>query len=156
MENLKKPEINAEASRRQIRLTILNAKKSAAWGIWFLIIPFLFIVSVTIKEFLRWDWGVANTIEEWIGSMDRSAGWTGPVLFLLLPSVAAVVNLLAIVHFLYDRVSKELIVTIRLKWFNIILVVISAAIIGVICLYAIMENSAERAIHRMEQESGAK
>jgi lantibiotic transport system permease protein len=156
MENLKKPEVHADASRRQIRLAILNAKKSAAWGIWFLVIPFLFVVSVFIKEFLGWDWGVANTIEEWVGNMDRTARWTGPVLFFLLPAIAAVTNLLAIVHFLYDKVSKELIVTIRLKWFNIILVVISTVVIGLVCLFVIMENSAERAIHRMEQESRAK
>lgn len=156
MENLKKPEINADASRRQIRLTILNARKSAAWGIWFLVVPFLFLLSVTIKEFLGWDWGVANTIEEWIGSMDRSARWTGPVLFLLLPKIALLLNLLAIVHFMYDKVSKELIVTIKMKWFNIIIVLISIVIMGVAYLYVVMENSAERAIHRMEQESRAK
>jgi len=35
-------------------------------------------------------------------------------------------------------------------------VLISAAILGVVSLYAISENSAEKAIHRMEQESKAK
>jgi hypothetical protein len=156
MENLKKPEVNADASRRQIRFAIMNAKKSAAWGIWFLVIPFLFLVSVTIKEFLKWDWGIASNIEEWTGAIDRGAGWTGPLLFLVLPAIAAVVNLLAIMHFLYDTHTKELVVTVKIKWFNIILILISAAIIGIISLYVVMENSAERAIHRMEQEQQGK
>jgi lantibiotic transport system permease protein len=156
MENLKKPEIVADASRRQFRLTILNARKSAAWGVWFLVIPVLFLVSVTIKEFFGWDWGFANTIEEWIGNMDRNARWTGPVLFILLPKIVLLLNLLAIIHFMYDKVSKEVIVTIKLKWFNIVLVLLSAAILGVVSLYVIMENSAEKAIHRMEQESRQK
>jgi hypothetical protein len=156
MENLRKPEINADASRRQIRIAIMNAKKSATWGIWLLVRPFLFIVSVTIKEFLHWDWGIANTITEWMGSIDRAAGWFSPVIFLLFPCIAAILNLLAIKHFVYDRSTKELIVTLKIKWLNIILVLISIAIIGIMSLYVIMENSAERAIFRMEQQQQSK
>ena len=156
MENLKKPEVNADASRRQIRIAITNAKKSAAWGIWLLVIPFLFLVSVTIKEYFKWDWGVSNTITEWIGDIDRNVPLAGPVLFLLFPAIAAVVNLLAIKHFVYDRSTKELVITLKIKWLNIILVLISMAIIAVISLYVITENSAERSIHKIEQQQQSK
>jgi lantibiotic transport system permease protein len=152
MENLNKPEVNADASRRQVRIAIMNAKKSATWGIWLLVIPFLFILSVTIKEFLKWDWGISNTISEWIGALDKNIPFASPVLFLLLPAVAAVINLLAIKHFVYDRTTRELIVTLKIKWLNIILVLISMGIIAIMLLYVVMENSAERAIHKMEQQ----
>lgn len=152
MENLKKPEINADASRRQVRVAIMNARKTATWGIWLLVIPFLFLVSVTIKEILRWDWGIANTITEWMGALDRSVPFAGPVLVIIFPAVAALINLLSIKHFVYDRTTKELIVTLKIKWLNIILILISIAIIAVFSLYVIMENSAERAIHRTEQQ----
>ena len=54
-------------------------------------------------------------------------------------------------HFVYDSVAKELIVTVKMKWLNIALAIISIAIVGIVLLYGIMETAAERAIHRMEK-----
>jgi lantibiotic transport system permease protein len=152
MENLKKPEINADASRRQIRIAIMNAKKSAAWGIWLLVVPFLFFISFIVKEIFKWDLGIFNIISGWMHDIDKAAPWSSPIIFLLLPGIAALVNLLAIKHFVYDRSTRELTITLKMKWLNIILVVISAAIICVIALFVVVDNVAERTIHRMEQE----
>lgn len=155
MENLQKPEVNADASRRQVKLAIMNARKSAAWGVWFLVIPILFFVCIAIKELFHWQWGFADSFVEWMAKLDKSVatGWLTPVLLVLLPAAAAVVNLLAIMHFMYDKVTNELVVTIKVKWFNIVLAIISIAIVGMVVLYGIMETSAERAIHRMESVS---
>ena len=154
MENLKKPGINPEASRKQIKLALLNAKKSAAWGIWFLVIPVIFFACITIKEFLGWNWGIAANFLDLMADLDKSTRFPifSILIFIVLPGIGAIVNLLAIMHFIYDKPTKELIVTIRLKWLNMILGAISIAVIGIILLYAISENSAERAIHRMEKE----
>ena len=149
-----KPGVNPEASRKQIKLAILNAKRSAAWGIWFLVIPVIFFVCIAIKEFLGWNWGFAEHFLDGMADLDKTTGFPiiTIVLFIVLPGIGAIVNLLAIMHFVYDRLTKELIITIKLKWLNMILGAISTAIIGVILLYAISENSAERAIHKMEKE----
>jgi lantibiotic transport system permease protein len=152
MENLKKPEINADASRRQIRVAIMNSKKSAAWGVWLLVIPLLFFTSFIVKEIFNWDLGLFNTIGGWMKSLDKAAQWTSPIIFILLPGIAALVNLLAIMHFVYDRTTRELIVTIKMKWLNIFLVLISALILSVIAVFVVVDNVAERTIHRMEQE----
>jgi len=53
---------------------------------------------------------------------------------------------------MYDKTTKELIVTIKVKWINIILAVISICIIAVVLLYAVSENSAERAIKKYDIE----
>ena len=155
MENLNKPEVNVEALQRQIKLALLNTKKSAAWGTWFLIVPIFFFICVTIKYLFHWNWGLADDFIEWIARLDHQSGtgWISPVLFVLLPAVGAVVNLLAIMHFVYDKFTKELIVTIKIKWFNIILAVISIGIIGVIFLYALTENAMERGIRKYEIEN---
>src|SRR5688572_29375759 len=152
MENLKKPEINADASRRQIRLAIMNSKKSAAWGIWLLLIPLLFFKSFIIKEIFNWDLGIFNTISEWMSALDKAAPWSSPIIFILLPGIAALVNMLAIMHFVYDRTTREFIVSIKMKWLNIFLVMISAFILSVIAVFVVVDNVAERTIHRMEQE----
>jgi lantibiotic transport system permease protein len=153
MENLKKPEAGTGASRKQIKLAVLNAKRSAAWGIWFLIVPIFFFACVTIKYFLNWDWNVAGNFLNWIADVDRNTGFplVSILLFIILPGTGAIVNLLAIMHFIFDKMTRELIITIRLRWLNIILAIISIAVIGMVLVYAISENSAERAIHRMEK-----
>src|SRR5918993_348112 len=98
MENLKKPEVSADASRRQIKLAMMSAKKSATWGIWFLIVPVLFLTCITIKELFQWNWGFAEHFTDWIGKLDSRAStkWLTPVLFVLLSAIGAVTNLLAI------------------------------------------------------------
>ena len=154
MENLKKPEVNPEASQRQIKLAIMNAKKSAAWGAWFLLIPIIFFGCVAIKELLGWDWNFAENFPEWIVYLDNATGFplTSIVLFIILPAIGALANLLAIMHFIYDKLTKQLIITIKLKWLNIILAAISILVIAFVLLYAISENAAERAIKRYDIE----
>ncbi|MFN2457155.1 MAG: hypothetical protein ABR502_03035 [Chitinophagaceae bacterium] len=150
MENLKKPELQTSASQRQVKLAILNTKKSARWGMWFMAIPIFFFCCVAIKYLLDWDWGVTNNFIEWMAKLDqRSAtGWITPVLFVVLPGISAVVNLLAITHFTFDKTSKELMVTIKLRWLNIILAIISVMLVAVVLLYAVTENAHHRAIEQ--------
>lgn len=154
MENLTKPEVNADASRRQIKLALMNTRKSGAWGIWFLVVPAFFFGCVTVKYLFHWNWGIADGFIEWMARIDHQTGtgWVSPVLFVLLPGIGAVINLLAIMHFVYDRLTKELVVTIKIKWLNIILAAISIGIIGIVLLYAISENAAERAIRKYDVE----
>ena len=155
MENLRKPDVNAEASRRQLKLTIMNAKRSAAWGVWFIAIPVLFLASVAIKYLFHWTWGVSDNLIEWMANMDQHAAtaWITPVLFVLLPVICALANFLAVLHFMYDKTAKELLVTIKLKWLNIALAVVSVCIIGIILLYGLMETSAENASKKYQTES---
>jgi len=154
MENLKKPEVNPEVSQRQIKLAIMNAKRSAAWGLWFLLIPVVFFACVAIKELLGWDWKFAENFPEWIVYLDKSTGFplASIILFIVLPAIGAIANLLAIMHFIYEKQTKELIITIRLKWLNIFLATISILVIAFVLLYVIAENSAEKAIRRYDVE----
>jgi hypothetical protein len=154
IETLKKPEVNPQASQKQIKLAIMNAKRSAAWGTWLLLIPVFFFACVTIKEFLGWDWKFAGNFLNWMADLDKTTGFPviSIILFIVLPAIGAIVNLLAIMHFVYDKLTKELIISIKLKWLNIILAVISILVIAVVLLYAIAENSAERAIRRYDVE----
>jgi len=78
------------------------------------------------------------------------------LLFIVLPAIGVVINLLAIVHFVYDKILNELILTIKIKWLNIVLAFISIGVIGIVLLYAISENSAERAVKKYEIESRSK
>jgi hypothetical protein len=154
MENLKKPDVNAETSQRQIKIALMNARRSAAWGIWLLIVPIFFFCCVAIKYLLHIHWGFAGNFLDWMASVDRSMPFpiVSILLFIVLPALGAMINLLSILHFHYDTVARELLVNIKIKWKNIILAVISLGVIAVVVLYAISENSAERAMKRYENE----
>jgi len=154
MENLKKPDVNTESSQRQIKIALLNARRSAAWGIWFLVVPAFFFCAVVIKYLLHADWSIVGNFLDWMAAVDKSMRFpiVSILFFVILPAVGAVINLLSILHFTYDKPARELIVTIRMKWVNIILAVISVAVIAIIMLYAISENSAERAVKKYDIE----
>jgi len=154
MENLKKPGVNADASRLQMKLVLMNTKKSATWGIWLLVIPIFFFCCVAIKYLLHWNWRIAGGFLDWMADVDRSMSFpiVSILLFIILPGIGAIANLLSVMHFMYDKTTKELIVTIKVKWINIILAVISICIIAVVLLYAVSENSAERAIKKYDIE----
>ena len=154
MENLKKPDANVQASQRQIKIALMNARRSAAWGVWFLVVPIFFFCSVTLKYVLHSDWSIAGNFLDWMAAVDKSMRFpiVSIFLFVILPAVGAVINLLSILHFVYEKAARELVVTIKLKWANMILAVISLSVIAIILLYAISENSAERAIKKYEGE----
>jgi len=154
MEKLKKPEISSDAAQRQIKLTLLNTKKSAVWGTWFLVVPIFFFICVTIKYLFRWNWGVAGNFLDWMANLDKSTvfPFISILLFIILPGIGAIVNLLAVMHFAYDKLTSELIVTIKLKWLNIILAIISIGIVGIIFLYVLTENAMEKGIKKYDTE----
>src|SRR5689334_19104814 len=105
MEELKKHDVVADASRRQVKLTIMSAQKSAFWGIWFLVVPLVFFACIVIKELLHLDWGIAGGFLDKMAELDRngSTKWITPLLFVVLPVICALANLLAIMHFTFDN-----------------------------------------------------
>jgi hypothetical protein len=155
MENLKKPDVQATASQHQLRLALLNTKKTAWWGIWILVIPVFFISCNAIKELFGWSLGISDSFIEWMAKLDqqKSTGWITPVLFVLLPGISAIVNLLAIMHFTYDKMVNQLIVTIKLRWLNIILALVSVAVVAFVLFYAITENAHHKAIEQYDLKS---
>jgi len=154
MENLKKPEVNAETSRRQIKFVLLSARKSATWGIWFLIVPIFFFCCVAVKYLLHWNWSIAGRFLDWMADLDKSMSFPAVsiLLFIVLPAVGAVMNLLAIMHFWYEKDANELVVTVKVRWVNITLAMICVAVIGIVLLYAISENAGERAARKYDME----
>lgn len=150
---VKKPEVTPTAAYRQLKLTLMNTRKSAFWGTWLLVVPIFFLSCVVMKYLFHWQWGLGNTFIEMMGSLDKDASsrWITPVMFILLPAAGTVLNLLAIVHFAYERTGREVIISIRLKWLNLIIAAVSICFILIILLYAITENAHHAALQQYPQ-----
>ena len=152
MEKLQKPSVNPEAAERQFKLMLMNTRKSAIWGIWLILIPFLFLLANVLKETFGWNWGISNAFIEFVARLDQqtSTSWLTPVIFVLLPGIAIIINILAIVHFTYNKSSRELTITIKMNWKNIILIKIILLMLVVMALYIVSEHYAHRVLERYD------
>lgn len=127
----------------ELKMTLLSAKKTTAIGIWLIAIPVYFLFCVFMKYYLHINLHVFDIIIDTMASIDRQSGfhYLSPLLLVGLPLLNVLLNSLAITHFNYIKINKELSISIKIKWKNIFLITISLAIAGIFLLYAIFENA---------------
>jgi lantibiotic transport system permease protein len=142
LQKMHKPEIESPTHQVQLKITLLNAKRSANIGLILVILPCLFLAAVLIKYFLHISLPSFSALEEWMSKKDRIViiKMFFPLLLIGGPLLALILNLLAILHFNLDKKAKELIITLRFKWFNIIVSLICLLILFCFFLYAVGEN----------------
>lgn len=142
MEDLITPQVDDIRHQQILKITLLNAKKSSRLGITFIIIPCLFLLGVFIKYLLGIDFGIFTSIEETMATLDKTTSlkWIAPLLLVGLPLISIIINSLAITHFYWDNHKRELIITIKYRPLNIILLLISIAIVAIFFLYAITDR----------------
>jgi hypothetical protein len=57
-----------------------------------------------------------------------------------LPIAAIILNILAITHFHWEAPSKNVVITVKVRWINILILGINAFILLAFALYLIGEN----------------
>lgn len=146
MENIKQSSVDMSRHQREFRLTLLNAKKSGILGTILLILPLLFVSGVIFKHYLQIDLGILTSVYEWIGDIDHKYGdssvlnWIIRFFLIIGPLVAMVINFLAILHIRYEKVSREIVVSIKLKWLNLLIILFGSVIFLIFFSYLILEN----------------
>jgi hypothetical protein len=142
MRSMHKPDISSDIHRMQLKIALLNSKRSAGIGVLLVLVPCLFLAGIFLTRFLNVPFSPFSTVEEWMSRKDNSV-WIQVLIPCLLiggPLIALAFNLLAILHFEVNKERRELIVTINLKWFNIIISLFCLLILSVFFLYSIGEN----------------
>ena len=142
IENLKKPGFENNSPNKLLKLAIVNSKRSAATGVWFLVVPCYFLFMIFMKYYFNVNLHIINIFEDFISSLDKSpvSKFMAPLFFVGLPIAGIIINLLSIMFFEYDKDRKQINISIKLKPFNIMLVLISFAIVSVFMLYLVVEN----------------
>ena len=81
IEEMKTPQVSGVKEPFEIKLAILNAERSAAMGVWFVVVPCFFIACIIMKYLFHLHWGLLDTFEEMISSLDNNPGtwWIQPV-----------------------------------------------------------------------------
>lgn len=128
-----------------IRQPILHAGRSAALGFWLVLIPAFFLACVVMKYFFHWDMGLLGAFESLVARADDHPVffWFQPLLLVLAPMAAFVLNMLAVLHVKYDRGRRELNINVKLNWWNLALAAAGLAIVSVFVLYLITDNIRE-------------
>ena len=142
LQEMNKPQIISESHQANLKLTLLNAKKSANIGIILVIIPCIFLLGILLKYLLHINIPAFTSFENWMSEIDKNQYLKiiFPLLFLGAPLVGLAINLLAILHFEFNSVAKELIITLKLKGKNIIIALICMLILLCFLIYAVGEN----------------
>ena len=142
LENLEVPEIGSTLHKNKLRLTLLNMQRSHKIGYALIIIPVLFLLGVLLKYIFHFNIPVFNPLESLMAEWDKITFLKPvfPVLYLLLPLVALLMNLLASFHFSWNSQSRELNILYRFRWSNFIIIIFSLLILLIFFLYLVTEN----------------
>jgi hypothetical protein len=142
LEKMHKPEVESATHQLQLKITLLNAKRSARIGVVLVIIPCLFLLGVLMKYFMHISLPSFSALEDWMADKNHNVllKMLIPLLLIGTPFISLILNLLAILHFSFEKKVSELIITVKLKWFNIIVSLVCLFILFCFFLYAVGEN----------------
>ena len=131
LNNLKMPEPEKIMGHRELKIPLMSYRKSSKAGLWLLLLPLTFAITVVLKMEFGVQSGYLDLVRKFFSAIDDHVVLTYliPVIFLGLPLIAMIINLLAICHFQQNRKMKELIVTIKYRPINILIFLISFALV---------------------------
>ena len=146
MENLEVPDVDTTQHQQKVKMTIMNADRSAALGVWLVVVPCYFLFCVFMYYFFHIHMSLFQATFDLMAGMDKNPAlkYMSPILLVGLPIVSIIINKLAILHVHYQKngpgIPNELLVTIKLRFWNIVLILISLGIVLIFVAYAITEN----------------
>jgi hypothetical protein len=131
MKNLETPNTDLVKHQEPLKIGLIGARKSARIGILFIGIPLFLIVIAYVKLSFLIKMNFYSNFQHFISGKDHTFffKWISPVILIALPIIAVFINLLAITHFYINKPNKELVLTIRYRFKNLIVIIISSIII---------------------------
>ncbi|MDW3649326.1 MAG: hypothetical protein R8P61_19820 [Bacteroidia bacterium] len=148
LEEMEQPKLDVNAHQNEFRLPLLNTKRSSLAGIILLILPFIFLSGVIFNHYLEIHIPIIGHIYEWITDVDRQFGdnsalnWSIRLLLLFGPLIAGAINLMAITHIRWEKLEKELIISFKMRWQNVLIIGICFFIFSIFFTYLTFSNLA--------------
>ena len=143
--DLPMPDPQLDPAQQPLRMTLLQSQRTAALGIWLILVPAFFLAAITMKYVFHIGVGLVTVFEDAMAEFDHasSTGWMTPIIFVLLPMIAVVLNLLSIAHVDHDRQKAQLHITIKLRWLNLAIILFGTVMLGIFFLHAYAEATHE-------------
>lgn len=131
LSNMQMPAPENTLQHRELKIPLLSYKKSSRAGLWLLLVPMTFAITVILKIIFNVQYGFLDLPRKFFAAIDDNVVLTYliPIIFVGLPLVSMIINALAICHFHKNQQAKELIVTIKYRPLNIAVFLISFAVL---------------------------
>ena len=131
LNSMQTPEPENIIHQRELKIPLLSYKKSSKAGLWLLLLPLTVAITIFLKTEFAVQSGYVNLVRKFFAAMDNNVVLTYliPLIFIGLPLIALIVNLLAFCHFQQNNKTKELVITIKYRPLNIAICLISFAIL---------------------------
>lgn len=115
----------------ELKIPLLSYKKSSKAGLWLLLLPLIFAVTLFLKTQLGVQAGYLDLVRKFFAAIDDNPVLTYliPLIFIGLPLTAMIINALAICHFQQNKNAKELLITIKYRPLNIAIFLFSFALL---------------------------
>ena len=146
MKNLSTPQVDTPIQQQLFRVTLMNTKRSSYVSLFFLVLPFLFLSGVVFKHYLNLDIGFLTSVYEWISKLDHTYGdnsvlnWIIRFLLVIGPIIAMALSLMGIIHVRYESDPKELILSLKIRWLNLSIIIGAGMVFAIFFLYLLVEN----------------
>ena len=139
LNNMEFPEAKMPEFQKQLRLTILNTRRSAIWGTVLMFLPVYFVLAMILKYNL--GIGFLTPPIDYLLNFGFFES-ISPLIFIGGLLLAILFNLFAVLHFGYSHDKSEFTIniTIKKKMYNLIVLGISGLFFFIIMLYGFMEN----------------
>jgi hypothetical protein len=141
LQDIPKPAPEAPPTQEALRLTLMNAKLSSRMGTLLIVLPGLLVLVFFLQNTLH----VLPGLTRWFGA--AVSGIPLPLravlLFLFLvgfPFIAVLMNLLAIIHYRFNPLRKELTIVVRMKWKNILIAVAGSVLASFYILHLLADT----------------
>ena len=131
LERVDPPKPERIAHQEELKLSLLRYRRSSKVGLWLLVLPVIVGITHVLKQELALSSGFLDGIRGVLAAIDSHPVFTVliPIIFFGLPCAAMILNFLAVSHFALEKERKELLVTIRYRFVNIAVFLISFAVL---------------------------
>jgi hypothetical protein len=140
LKSLEKPAPPIPAQKDVLKLTLMKARKSSSIGIALVGLPSILLLAAIIQNIFTINVGFTD----WLGkALPSQSAQTKAVLFFVLivgfPIMAMALNMLSITYFKFDKIKKEFDITIKIRWWNIIITIIGALVASFYILHILAD-----------------
>jgi hypothetical protein len=141
LKEIPKPAPAPAKGQEMLKLTLMNARRSSVIGAILIILPGGLILLFLLQNSFHLFPGLTR----WLAREGTFLPLPGRaiVAFLFLvgfPLLAVILNMLAITWLRYDRTRKELNITLRMRWINILIALIGSALASFYVLHLLADT----------------
>jgi hypothetical protein len=141
LKEIPKPVVPPAKEQEMLKLALLNARRSSVAGVLLIILPAGLIGLFLLQNGLHLLPGVTKWLAGEGTFLPLPARAIAAFVFLVgFPMLAVILNLLAITWFRYDRVRKELTVSVRMRWINVVIVIAGGALASFYVLHLLADT----------------